>query len=65
MKIIFAIKSMSSARGGAERVLADVSSAFANCGHDVTILSFDAENSTSLYPINPKGTIYKALHDIP
>lgn len=41
MKILFAIKAMDNAAGGAERVLAIVASGLAALGHDVALLSFD------------------------
>jgi len=41
MKLLFAIKSLNVAGGGAERVLADVASGLAARGHDVSVLTFD------------------------
>lgn len=51
MKIIFAIKSMDTSKGGAERVLADISAGLKQRGHDVTVLTFDAPGGQSFYPI--------------
>ncbi len=54
MKILFAIKGMDHAKGGAERVLADVASAFASNGYDVLLLTFDAPGGKSFYPLDKK-----------
>ena len=54
MKILFAIKAMNDAEGGAERVIADVSSGLAEKGHEVSLLSFDPMGGQSFYPLNPK-----------
>jgi glycosyltransferase involved in cell wall biosynthesis len=54
MKIYFAIKGMDTAKGGAERVLADIASGLANRGHDITLLTFDPTGGRSFYPLNPK-----------
>lgn len=51
MKLLFAIKGLSAAGGGAERVLASVSSAMAARGHEVTVLSYDAAASSDFYPL--------------
>lgn len=53
MKIIFAIKKMDNAAGGAERVLASVATRLAEKGHDITLLSFDQndEGGKSFYPL--------------
>jgi glycosyltransferase involved in cell wall biosynthesis len=52
VKILFAIKAMNDAEGGAERVIADVSSGLAERGHDVSLLSFDTPDGRSFYPLN-------------
>jgi glycosyltransferase involved in cell wall biosynthesis len=54
MKLLFAIKTMDSGGGGAERILAQVTGALAERGHDVTLLSFDAPESRDFYPISAK-----------
>jgi glycosyltransferase involved in cell wall biosynthesis len=54
MKILFAIKGLQQATGGAERVIAEISSALAEKGHDVSLLSFDKPGSPSFYPLNTK-----------
>ncbi|MEM7650451.1 MAG: glycosyltransferase family 4 protein [Pseudomonadota bacterium] len=52
MKILFAIKNISSAKGGAERVLVQVSSGLAERGHNVSLVSFDEANAQSYYPLH-------------
>ena len=52
MKLLFAIKTLSYASGGAERVLADVSSGLSNNGHDISILVFDKPSEVPFYPLN-------------
>lgn len=54
MKILFAIKAINDAQGGAERVIADISSGLAGKGHEVSLLSFDPVGGQSFYPLNPK-----------
>ncbi len=53
MKLLFAIKSMDVAGGGAERVLATVASELSRRGHDVAVLTFDAPGGASFYPLAP------------
>lgn len=53
MDILFAIKSTSTAGGGAERVLATVTSGLANRGHKITLLTYDPPTGNSFYPIHP------------
>jgi len=52
MKIFFVIKGMDTAKGGAERVLAQISSGISERGHDVTLVTCDAEGGESYYPLN-------------
>jgi GalNAc-alpha-(1->4)-GalNAc-alpha-(1->3)-diNAcBac-PP-undecaprenol alpha-1,4-N-acetyl-D-galactosaminyltransferase len=52
LKILFAIKSMDGVGGGAERVLADVTSGLVELGHGVSILTYDRPNGKSFYPID-------------
>ena len=52
VKILFAIKSMDGVGGGAERVLADVTSGLAELGHCVSILTYDRPNGKSFYPLD-------------
>jgi glycosyltransferase involved in cell wall biosynthesis len=54
MKILFAIKTMEDGKGGAERVLADITSGLADRGHDISVLTFDREEGVSFYPLNKK-----------
>jgi glycosyltransferase involved in cell wall biosynthesis len=56
MKILFAIKKMDDASGGAERVAAAVADELAARGHDVTLLSFDrrGEDGESFYAMSPQ-----------
>lgn len=51
---MFAIKALEHTRGGAERVFADTVSGLADRGYDITVISFDASESTSFYPLSPK-----------
>jgi glycosyltransferase involved in cell wall biosynthesis len=53
VKIVFAIKKMDEASGGAERVLATVTEKLAARGHKITLLSFD-RNGESFYPLSPQ-----------
>ncbi len=53
MKVVFAIKSMNSVGGGAERVLADVANALIGRGHSISVVSFDGEGR-SFYPLDPR-----------
>lgn len=53
MKITFAIKSVCCVRGGAERVLVDISKEFVDKGYDVSLLTFDKPKSTPVYDFNP------------
>lgn len=52
MKLLFAIKKLSSATGGAERVLCEVSSELASRGHDVTIVTFDQQGGQPFYHLD-------------
>lgn len=52
MKLLFAIKRLSDASGGAERVLCTVCSWLAQQGHDVTIVTFDPPGGTPFYPLD-------------
>lgn len=54
MKLVFAIKRLEGAAGGAERVLCLVCSALAARGHQVTIVSFDRPGSTSFYRLDAR-----------
>ena len=54
MKILFAIKTLDNIQGGAERVLADITSGLAERDHNVAVLSFDKPKGKSFYPLNKK-----------
>jgi glycosyltransferase involved in cell wall biosynthesis len=54
MKLLFAIKRLSEAVGGAERVFCTVCSNLAADGHDVTVLTFDHPNRATFYPLNSR-----------
>ncbi|MFP4465196.1 MAG: glycosyltransferase family 4 protein [Alphaproteobacteria bacterium] len=54
MKILFAIKALDDAQGGAERVLANITSGLAGRGNDVCVLSFDPPGGESFYPLHEK-----------
>jgi len=45
---------MHEATGGAERVIADVSSGLAEKGHEVSLLSFDTPGSLAFYPLSSR-----------
>ena len=49
MKIVFAIKNLANAVGGAERVLCMICNDLVQKGHQVTIITFDSENSRPFY----------------
>ena len=59
MRLLFGIKSLATVRGGAERVLTDISSELAGRGHEVTIVTFDNSIDKPLYPLNNKIKIQK------
>jgi len=54
LNLLFVIKTLDSRGGGAERVLADVSSELVQRGHRLTILSFDSPGSSDFYPVDPR-----------
>lgn len=54
MKVLFAIKRLASAVGGAERVLCTVCSELASRGHEVSILTFDPPGGQPFYPLDPR-----------
>ena len=49
MKIVFCVKRTYNVAGGAEWVLSEVANGLAERGHEVTVLSFDAEDRPSFY----------------
>lgn len=54
MKLLFAIKALDDVKGGAERVLADVTSGLTERDHDISVLTFDRSGGQSFYPLNKK-----------
>ena len=54
MKLVFVIKSMSMAGGGAERVLVDVTRTLVERGHEISIISFDDADADDFYRVDPK-----------
>jgi glycosyltransferase involved in cell wall biosynthesis len=55
MKLLFAIKGLDQAAGGAERVISDVCSYLADKrGHDVFLLTFDRPGAAPFYPLSRK-----------
>jgi glycosyltransferase involved in cell wall biosynthesis len=59
VRLLFGIKSLSTVRGGAERVLTDISSELAMRGHEVIIVTFDNSLDEILYNLNNKIKIHK------
>ncbi len=53
MKILFAIKNMNTAKGGAERVLSQISAKLSTIGHDISIITFEKDEGESFYPLHP------------
>jgi glycosyltransferase involved in cell wall biosynthesis len=53
MNVVFAIKGLHRAAGGAERVIVDVSAEMARRGHKVTLLSFDESGASPFYDVDP------------
>ncbi|MEZ0246227.1 MAG: glycosyltransferase family 4 protein [Methylophilaceae bacterium] len=55
MKLLFAIKGLHQAAGGAERVICDVCSYLTDhSGHEISLLTFDAPGATPFYPLSPR-----------
>jgi len=54
VKVLFAIKRLASAVGGAERVLCTVCSELVSRGHEVSILTFDPPGGQPFYPLDPR-----------
>ncbi len=54
MRLLFAIKGLHQAAGGAERVICDISSYLADHrGHSVSLLTFDRSGVAPFYPLSP------------
>jgi len=54
MKLLFAIKALDDAKGGAERVLCQLCSHLAGSGHEVVLVSFDVPGGKPFYPLDPR-----------
>ena len=54
MRLLFAIKSLAAAGGGAERVLCEVCSGLAERGYGVSVVTYDAPGVPSFYPLDPR-----------
>ena len=54
MKLLFAIKQLASAVGGAERVVCSVCSELVRRGYDVSILTFDLPDRQPFYSLDPR-----------
>ena len=54
MRLLFAIKRLASAVGGAERVLCMLCSELVSRGHDVSILTYDSPDGQPFYPLDPR-----------
>lgn len=53
MKLIFAIKSLSTPGGGAERVFVEIVNRLFDEGVEVAVLTFESADNPSFYPLNP------------
>jgi glycosyltransferase involved in cell wall biosynthesis len=54
MKLMFAIKRLHDAAGGAERVLCMICSELQSRGHDITITTFDRPGAEAFYALDPR-----------
>ena len=54
MKLLFAIKFLHDAPGGAEKVLCTLCNKLVERGHDVSILSYDKKGAKPFYQLNPR-----------
>lgn len=54
MSVLFAIKGLHQAVGGAERVICELCSRLAERGHEISLLSFDAAQAEPFYAVSPK-----------
>ena len=52
MKLVFVVKRLENASGGAERVLAHLSAALARRGHKVSVLTWDLPHATPFYSLD-------------
>lgn len=54
MRLLFAIKRLTAAAGGAERVLCAVCTELVRRGHDVTLVTFDRPGGDAFYPLDAR-----------
>lgn len=54
MKLLFVIKTLAAQPGGAERVIAQISSGLAQRGHEVTLVTFDGPARPDLFDIDSR-----------
>ncbi len=54
VRLVFAIKRLAHAAGGAERVLCTLCSELVARGHDITILTFDQPGGQAFYPLDAR-----------
>lgn len=54
MKLLFGIKHLADTVGGAERVLCAVSSGLVARGHEVSIVTFDSQDSNPFFPLDAR-----------
>ncbi len=59
MRLLFVTKSLTFLGGGAERILADVTGALAERGHEVMIATFDALGAESFYPLSDRVAFHR------
>lgn len=58
LRLLFAIKGLDQAAGGAERVICDVCSYLVDrCGHEVFLLTFDRPGASPFYPLSRNVTL--------
>lgn len=63
MKILFAIKTIKTSKGGSERVLLDIANSLSN-RYQVSLMTFDNDAGEAVYPINKEiDTIYLNIGD--
>jgi len=54
LRITFVIKCMSAPGGGAERVLSMITRGLLERGHEISLITFDSEDSSSFYELDPR-----------
>jgi glycosyltransferase involved in cell wall biosynthesis len=65
VKVLFVIKTLSIAGGGAERVLAAISAELARRGHEVIVATFDHGQSGTFYPFSSRiRLVHLAIGDV-